>query len=405
MTTDVKKFPILEPESRTNPQAIYNQMREEAPIYRHIGPQTGNVFWILTRYDDVVAMLKSNDIVLNFRNLPPEMWRKYGISSEPTPWDAINQHMLNTDPPDHARLRTLVHKAFTPNRIRDLQPRIESIADHLLTTMAEKDKGDLLEDFAYPLPITVIAEMLGVETAMRDKFREWTNAILHFTNGEEGSQLAVMEFVAYINELIEARRKNDTDDILSALVRAHDGDDHLDHMELLSMVFLLLIAGHETTVNLIANGTLLLMQNPDQMQKLQDNSTLIKSAVEEMLRFNGPVEIPMWRAAKTDIEFGGVTIKLGDIVLPSLLAANRDPSKFENPNTFDITRDPNPHLAFGQGIHYCLGAPLARMEGTIALSRLIQQHPNISLNTSVDQLEWNSSLLIHGMKHLPVRYR
>lgn len=404
MSTEPTLFPIFEAASRQNPQALYNQMRAEAPVYRAVGPQTGNAFWILTRYEDVVAILKHPDIIVNFRNLPPHLWSRYGITEEASSWDSVNQHMLNTDPPDHARLRKLVHKAFSPKRIRDLQPRIESIADHLLQAVADQTDGDLIKDFAFPLPVIVIAEMLGVEVAMRDKFRQWTNAVLHYTEGETGSQLAIMEFMQYINHLIEIRRAEDTDDILSALVRAEDDGDYLNHEELLSMVFLLLIAGHETTVNLIANGMLLLMQHPDQMQQLRNDLSLMPSAIEELLRFNGPVEIPVWRVALNDIEIGGVTIPQGDIVLPALLGANRDPKVFDNPNTFDITRQPNPHLAFGHGIHYCLGAPLARMEGTIALTRLLGQYPNMQLNIAADQLEWNDSLLIHGMKQLPVHY-
>jgi cytochrome P450 len=406
MTTDTRTYPILSKEARANPQALYDQMREHDPIYGAIGPMTGNTFWIFTRYEDAIAVLKDQRFVKDARkNLPPEHARKYIAPGDDgtSIWEAINRHMLNLDPPDHTRLRAIVHKAFTPKAVRDLEPRIQAIADDLLDKMAQKSESDLIDDFAYPLPITVIAEMLGIHPEKRDKFREWTRVLL-FGASEEMGMAAIMEFVQYINELIEVRRERDTGDILSALVRVEEAGDKLDHMELLSMVFLLLVAGHETTVNLIANGTLALLQHPDQLEKLKNNPALIRSAVEEMLRWNGPVETPTWRVASEDVVVNGVTIPVGDVVLPSLLAANRDPSIFENPNTFDITRDPNPHIAFGHGIHYCVGAPLARMEGAIAMNALLARFPNLRLNTTVDKLEWNESLLIHGMKSLPVTY-
>ncbi len=406
MTTEVRTYPIFDPATRANPQAMYAQMRQHDPIYSATGPISGNTFWFFTRYEDVVAVLRDQRFVKDARkNLKPEHAYRY-VAENPDPvWEAINHHLLATDPPDHTRLRSLVHKGFTPGRVRDLEPRIQQIASDLLDGIGEKKSGDLLDDFAFPLPITVIAEMLGVHIEMRDKFREWTRTLL-FGMDEMAGQLAVMEFVQYVNELIEERRAEDKGDILSALVRAEEAGDKLEHLELLSMVFLLLVAGHETTVNLIGNGTLALMQHPDQMQKLQGDPTLIRTAVEEMLRYNGPVETPIWAFASQDVEIGGVTIPEGDVVLPALLAANRDPAVFENPDTFDITRDPNPHVAFGHGIHYCLGAPLARMEGSIAINALLERYPGIQLNAAaVDDLEWNSSLLIHGLKKLPVTYR
>jgi len=405
MATDTRTYPIFIRETRANPQAMYAEMRQHDPIYSAIGPMSGHRFWFFTRYEDVVAVLRDQRFVKDARkNLKPQFSRLY-VAGNPDPvWEAINHHLLNLDAPDHTRLRSLVHKAFTPKQVRDLEPRIHEIAKDLLDGIGDKPDGDLLNDFAFPLPITVIAEMLGVHSEMRDKFRQWTQALL-FGMDEQAGLLAVMEFVQYVNELIEERRSEDKGDILSALVRAEEEGDTMEHMELLSMVFLLLVAGHETTVNLIGNGTLALMQHPEQMQKLQENPDLIRTAVEEMLRYNGPVEAPTWRFASQDVEVNGVTIPEGDVVLPSLLAANRDPDVFENPDTFDITRDPNPHVAFGNGVHYCLGAPLARLEGIIAINALLQRYPDIRLNTAVEKLEWNTSLLIHGMKALPVQYR
>ncbi len=399
------RYPILEHSARANPQPIYDTMRASDPIYRTTGPVTGNPLWFFTRYEDVQSVLKDTRFIKDLRNqLEPEYVRRY-LPEDPDPTFAmVNRHLLNLDAPDHTRLRNLVHKAFTPRAVRDLQPRIAQICQNSLDEMRAKPEGDLIDDFAYPLPITIIAEMLGVHSDRRDDFRRWTRAFL-FAVDMESAQVAVMEFVQYINELIEARRTTRTDDILGALVHVHEGDDRLDHMELLAMVFLLLIAGHETTVNLIGNGMLALMQHRDQLQKLHDDPSLIRSAVEECLRWNGPVECPTTRWASEDITVSGVTIPKGELVFPSLLAANRDPAVFEHPNTFDITRDPNPHIAFGFGAHYCIGAPLARLEGTIAINALVQALPDIRLAVEVDDLEWNNGLLIHGVQALPVIYQ
>jgi cytochrome P450 PksS len=396
-------FPVFEPATRANPHIVYEQMRQQSPIYHTIGQLTGNPVWIFTEYEDVQWALKEPRFVKDARrNLPPDLARRYA-SDEDDVYEAINYHLLNVDPPDHTRLRALVHKAFTPRTIADLQPRIHSIAQSLLDDMARRQEGDLIDAFAYPLPITVIGEMLGVGTDNQAKFREWTRYLL-ISGTNEQAQLAVMEFVQFINELIDERQKRPTNDILSNLVHAEEAGDTLNRLELLSMVFLLLVAGHETTVNLIGNGTLALLQHPQQMQKLRANPQLIASAVEEMLRYNGPVETPTLRFASQDVAYKGHTMRAGDIILPSLLAANRDPKVFRDPNTFDITRDPNPHVAFGYGIHYCLGAPLARMEGSIAINALVQRFPGLRLTVPADALAWNDSILLHGMKALPVAW-
>jgi len=401
-TPITNKYEVFAHSVRSNPQAVYEEMRQNDPIWLGHGPVTGNRFWFFVEYDDVVAILRDQRFGKDVRQgLPPQLVERF-MPVEPDPaWQAINRHLLNLDQPDHTRVRNLVHKGFTRRNIQDLLPRIEAITSDLLDEMENHKEVDLIHSFAFPLPITVIAEMLGVHPEMRDKFREWTHALL-FGMDEDAGKMAVMEFAQYVNELIEERRKEPKDDILSALVYAKEDGDELDHMELLAMVFLLLVAGHETTVNLIANGMLALFDHPDQFEKLKQNPDLIDSAVEEMLRWNGPVETPTTRWAFEDVEYKGHLIKQGDMVLPSLLGANRDPKVFENPNTFDITRTPNKHIAFGHGIHFCLGAPLARMEGTIALRQLITRFPNIDINASRESLIWNSSLLLHGMKALPV---
>lgn len=406
MATQAPIYDIWSAKTRANPQALYEQMREEAPIYRAVGPMSGNNFWFFTRYDDCMSVLKNDEMIgKEFRkHLPAEVANNWGPPPDPNDvFEVINHHLLDLDPPDHTRLRGLVHKAFTPRVIENLRPRIQQIADDLIDQMQGTGQADLINAFSFPLPITVIAEMLGIPAADRDKFRDWTRTLLFVPDADENRR-AAMEFGMYMNSLIDERRDNPQEDVLSGLIQAEEAGDRLDRMELLSMLFLLLVAGHETTVNLIGNGTLLLLQHPDQMQKLKNDPTLIRSAVEEMLRYNGPVETTTFRWAFEDVEVGGVTIPAGDVVLPALLAANRDPAYFENPNVFDITRENNKHIAFGLGIHYCLGAPLARMEGAIAINTLLKRLPNLQLAVDVDDLQWNESILLHGMKEMPVTF-
>ena len=407
--TDTSKYDIWGQATRNNPHPMYRQMRQEDPAFRVVDGM-GQTVWFFTRYDDTIAMLKDRRVIKDVqKNLPPEAKANSAddlnpISNPDPMFEAINRHMLNQDPPDHTRLRGLVHKAFTPARVRDLEPRISQITSDLLDAMQDKAEGDLIADFALPLPITVIAEMLGIPVEDRDKFRGWTQAILNF--GPGSSMASIMEFVQYMNEMIEVRRAEDTGDILSALVRVEDEGSTLDHMELLSMIFLLLVAGHETTVNLIANGTLALLQHPAQLQLLRDNPDLTPNAIEEMLRHSGPVDATLNRWAAEPIAWrDGRTIEPGDVIIPLLLAANRDPAVFDNPDTFDITRDPNPHVAFGHGIHFCLGAPLARMEGRIALRALLARLPHLALNIDPDDILWGPTIVLHNMLELPLKYQ
>lgn len=396
------KYPIWDSLTRANPHPMYAQMRREAPIYEGTGSLGMNTFWFLTRYEDVQTALKHPHLGRDIRtNLPQEHVRKY-FSEDPDPRFAVlNYHLLNQDPPNHTRLRALVHKAFTPKAIAALTPRIHAIADELLAELPTGEAFDLIEHYSYPLPITVIAEMLGVPASDRDTFRKWTRDLL---NGDSVNAAveSVMEFVQYMNEMIELRRHTPQDDILTGLIHAAEGDDQLDHMELLSMIFLLLVAGHETTVNLISNGMLTLLNHPAQLVKLRGDMGLMPQAIEEILRYEGPVEIPMLRWAFEEVAIGGVTIPQGDVVVPCVMAANRDPAVFDAPDTFDITRQPNPHIAFGFGIHYCLGAPLARMEGQIALTHLLERFGTIELATDARTLAWNDNTLIHGLTALPV---
>jgi cytochrome P450 PksS len=390
-------------EGRRNPQPIYARMREESSVLPIISTQTGSRFWVATGYDECVALLKDQRIGKDARhNLPADMLPSW--MNEENPLDVLNHHLLDLDPPDHTRLRALVHKAFTPGIVENLRPRIQAIADDLLDQIESQGETNLVEAYSFPLPITVIAELLGVPVEDRERFRYWTKTILF---GRENSEVmaAGFEMVMYMHNLIDTLKANPQENLLSGLIAVEDEGKHMTREELISMIFLLLVAGHETTVNLISSGTLLLLQHPDQLKLLRESPTFLRSAVEEMLRFNGPVETTTIRFAYDDITIGGRTVPRGEMILASLLGANRDPKVFDRPDVFDITRDPNRHIAFGNGIHYCLGAPLARLEGTIAIETLLRRLPKLNIEPGIDDtLEWSDSLLLHGLKALPLRF-
>ena len=398
-------YPVFTYAARQNPHVLYEQMRREMPVAPILGPQSGFVFWVLTRYDDCMAALKHPQLGRDHLRLPEDLANKFGGKPIGV-WAAINRHMLNLDPPDHTRLRGLVHKAFTPALIETMRARTQSVADSLIDRIQARGDHhfDMISDFGFPLPITVIAELLGVPTSDQDEFRRWTKTLV-FGTDEAESAAAAFEFVMYINNLIEEKLARPQPDLLTNLLHAEEAGDKLDREELLSMIFLLLVAGHETTVNLIGNGMLALFNHPDQRAKLQAKPELIRTAVEEMLRYEGPVDQAMWRIAIENLSIAGIEIPQGDIVTISLYAGNRDPEVYENPNTFDITREPNKHLGFGNGIHYCLGAPLARMEGAIAINTLLARLPHVQLASGMhDRLEWSESTLLRGLKSLDVTF-
>jgi cytochrome P450 len=394
---------IFTAEARRDPHPIYAKMRELGPLYSIRGELPNERYWFITHYEDCAAALKNPAIGKDFRKrLPAEM-----LAQRP-PQDPMiemtNRNMLFVDPPDHTRMRGLVHKAFTPRMIQNLRGRITQLTDELIEKMGEHGEVDLIDQFAYPLPITVIAELLGIPMSDQEQFRQWTHVLL-FGADIETVQQSALSFVMYFHNMFDERRANPKEDLITALVQAEEEGDKLDGEELIGMIFLLLVAGHETTVNLIGNGILSLTQNREQFDKLRAEPNLVKNAVEEIIRYNGPVETATVRWAFDGAQVQGQTIPLGDIVFISLHSANRDPAIFRNPDRFDITRpDASKHLGFGSGIHYCLGAPLARMEGAIALNALLKHFPNLDVALPVNNLEWNLSILLHGMKALPVRY-
>lgn len=392
-------FDVWSDEHRPDPHALYRRMRAEAPVFEGIGPQTGRSFWFLTRYDDVVDALRHEHLGREVDRLPEPLRAQHRFEGEEL-FAMVDRHMLNADPPDHTRLRRLVSKAFTPGRIRDLEPRIDDIASELADGLGPD--ADLIADYALPIPVTVIAELLGVPVDDLGEFRAMIDGFLRPATEEEG-MAAGMAMIQYVNTAIDARRDDPSDDLLSALIHLEEDGDRLDRAELMSMVNLLVIAGHETTVNLIGNGMLELLRHPDQMTALRRDRSLLDTGIEEMIRYNGPVETPFPRFVYEDVEFRGVTIPQGDMVIPVLAAANRDPAVFDDPDTFDLGRHPNKHLGFGFGIHYCLGAPLARLEARNAIPKLLDRFASIDLAVDETELAWNPGFFLRGVRSLPVR--
>ncbi|MEV4346328.1 cytochrome P450 [Actinoplanes sp. NPDC049596] len=386
MTQDAQ-LDLGDPAFHADPHPFYAALRRTDPVHLVTLPN-GSRAWLVTRYEDAKRALSD-----------PRLSKQYPVVGLP----AVSRHMLSADPPDHTRLRRLVSAAFTARRVEALRPRIEEITAGLLDDVARsgRDEIDLIDAFAFPLPIQVICELLGVPGEDRDDFRTWTNIIVAGPQPGVDHRGAVMALIAYIRELLVKRRRQSGDDLLAALLEVRDDQDRLTEDELTSMVFLLLIAGHETTVNLIGNGAWLLLSRPERWERLVAGPSLLPAAIEEMLRFEAPVETATFRIAVTDLTIGGRPVAAGDQVVVGLLAANRD-DRFDAPDEMRLDRENNPHLAFGHGIHYCLGAPLARLEGMVAFTRLAERFPGLRLAPDV-QPEWRPGLLLRGLQRLPVR--
>ncbi|GAA4991233.1 cytochrome P450 family protein [Actinopolymorpha pittospori] len=389
-----------------DPQPVYAQLRKEGPVRRVTLPHGWEV-WIVTKYDEARAALADPRLLKDGRKLDqyldPELLGDQSVFAE-----ALRAHMLSSDPPDHTRLRKLVMKAFTSRRVEALRPRIEAITDELLEEMAanaptDGTPVDLINSFAFPLPMTVICELLGVPFEDRDDFRTWSTVVVADNPTEEEIRSASYAMAGYLSQLIARKRAEPEDDLLTGLVQAREDDDRFDENELIAMTFLLLVAGHETTVNLIGNGVVALLRDPDQLTRLRSDLSLVPGAVEEMLRFDGPVNLATLRFASETVQIGDVEIAPGEIVLVSLGSANHDPGRFDDADRLDVGRAAQGHLAFGHGIHYCVGAPLARLEGEIAFRKLLTRFPGLALGGEPEQLRWRESSLIRGLERLPVQ--
>ncbi|WP_437730103.1 cytochrome P450 family protein [Sorangium sp. So ce1335] len=392
---------LASPDFKANAYSIYARLRAEEPVHRTALPD-GRALWLVTRYEDCVAALKDERLVKDWRAIGADF---FGMDGDRM---LLERHMLNMDPPDHTRLRAIVNKAFTPRLVEGLRGRIQAIADSLLDDVQARGEMDVVADYAFPLPIIVIAEMLGVPVEDRHRIRAWSDAVVGGVPTREKIEKLgekIKEFKDYLLAMVEERRRAPREDLMSALVHVEEeGAGKLDERELLSMVFLLLVAGHETTVNLIANGILALLTHPAEREKLRADPSLMKSAIEELLRYDSPVETATFRFAREDVALGGAVIPKGDVVVVVIGSANRDPELTRSPEELDLARDPNRHIAFGLGVHYCLGAPLARLEGQIAIGTILRRMPNLALKVAPEEIQIRPSLIVRGPVAMPVSF-
>ncbi len=395
----------LSPEFFASPYPFYDELRSEDPV--HWSDRLGS--WILTRYDDVTWALLNHQRLINsgrIATILDQLPEKDRERMRPL-YHHFSGGLIHSDPPDHTRVRTLVNKAFTPRAVESMRSRAEAIVNELLDTVEKSEKMDVIRDFAYPLPTIVICDILGLPAKDREEFKRWSDGIIELTavspltvEAADRARQSLVELREYFSSLVADRRKNPRSDMLSVLVAAEEQGDRLSLAELLSTSVTLLVAGHETTTHLIGNGLFALLQHPGQFQMLRDDPSLMAGAIEEFLRYDSPLQRQLRRASET-MEMGGKQIREGDLVSVMLGAANRDPAAFPEPNRLDITRAENRHVSFGKGIHFCLGAPLARIEGPIALSALLSRFPRMRL--AADSFEWQHDIAFRGLRALPIR--
>ncbi|MFF4361979.1 cytochrome P450 [Streptomyces sp. NPDC001604] len=380
-----------------HPYDVYRRLRETAPVHRIAGPD-GTPAWLVTRYDDVRAALADPRLSLDKRHATAGTYK--GLALPP----ALDANLLNMDPPDHTRVRRLVGRAFTTRRVEQLRTPIRRTADRLLDALGPHGTADLIAAYAAPLPITVICDLLGIPDEHRFDFRIWTDTLVAPAPdaGPEAAKKAVVAMLGYLTRLLADKRSEPGDDLLSDLIAVREEGDRLSEDELMSLAFLILFAGYENTVQLIGNAVLALLQHPEQLAALRRDLTRLPAAVQEFLRYEGPALLAVRRFPVAGMPIGGVTIPAGETVWVSPSAADRDPARFPDPDRLDLTRDASGHLALGHGIHYCLGAPLARAETEIALAALLERFPDLTLADG--DLRRRRSLRARGLVELPVSY-
>ena len=402
--TDLPIINIASPEFKANPHPFYARLRAEAPVYRTVLPDK-QAAWLITRYDDVLMTLKDEQ---RFSKDP--LAAKTAAQLKKMPWvppmfAPLTRGILDTDFEEHARLRGIIHLTFTPRRVEQIRARAQTLADTLLDAAERRGQMELIHDYALQIPLTIICEMLGIPEKDRPKFHYWTKTLINLSASPYAQILLLPQLLmmlSYLRRLFKQRRADPRDDLISALATAEEGGQRLTDNELMAMVFVLIIAGHETTVNLIGSGALALLENPDQMRLLRQRPELIKNAIEELLRYVSPVDQATERYAREDVTLHGVTIPKGELVLAVIASANRDEQQFADPDRLDLTREANKHLAFGLGAHYCVGAPLARLEGQIAIQTLAARLPNLHLAAAPATLRWRPGITVRGLEALPV---
>lgn len=388
-------------EFRRDPYSVYRKMREQQPFYR------SRVFqaYIATTYDDVQNVLRSKSFTTDRSQTDIMQAINKSIQKEPEFAAMIERNLLMLDGAEHRKMRGLVGKAFTPRRIEALRPHVQSIVDGLMDEMEVSEDVELIRDLAHPLPISVILQLLGLPQEDAPKFAAWSKHLaqlldpLQATGGDAGMRVAVKEFNAYLRPLLEERRQSPRDDLLSAMLAAEEDGVHLEERDLLALVTLIMVAGHETTTNLIGNSVIELLRNPGERKRLQDNPELIESAVDEFVRYCGSVMLTD-RAAIEDCEVNGHKIRKGEMVVAVIAAANRDPAQFKDPERLDLGRSDNHHLGFGLGNHFCMGSQLAKLETEIAISTLLRRFPN--LDGPTEPRDYVRSMILRGPLEVPV---
>ncbi|MEU5941314.1 cytochrome P450 [Micromonospora sp. NPDC047548] len=381
----------------TNPDTA-TDLQKQGPVHRATLPN-GVPVWLVVGYDTAIAALNDD------RLSAAAMLASGGLDGgklNPDMRNALLKSLTNSDPPDHTRLRRLVSKAFTARRVEAMRPWISQVIDELIDGFAQHDQVDLMADFAAPLPILVISELLGIPEADRPRVRAWSRTIISGFGSPDFAVQDAVAFVEYLRGLIAQRRDDPDEALISALIRARDESDALSANELTATIFLMIVAGHDTTLSLIGNGVHLLMKKPGRAARLREDPSLLPAAIEEFLRLESPVPVANFRAAVSSFDIGGTHISAGDLVAISLQAANRDDSQFADPSRFDPARRKGRHLAFGHGIHYCLGAPLARLEGELAIGALLKRFPDLRLAVPAAELTWSQAPFIHRLDRLPL---
>lgn len=391
---------------KANPYPTFALLRANDPIHR-LSTSNGQSSWLITRYTDADIVLRDERFIKNRQYGQAAEQQNHPSAAAASVDDLFALGLPRFDPPDHTRLRSLVSLSFTPRLVEQWRGRVQNITDDLIDAVASKQQMELIEEFAYPLPIRIISEMLGIPDEDNLRLYMWTRKITDALDDPvayEQAQDQLLAFYHYLLALIESKRQHPTDDLVSRLIEAEAEGDRLTERELVAMIFLLILAGHETTANLIGNGMLALLTHPEQLALLKHNPDLMKPAVEEFLRYYSPLTLATFRWAREDVEYGGKLMRRGDQIIVSLSAANRDEESFLQPELLDITRQENRHLAFSKGIHYCLGASLARLEGQIAIGTLLRRLPDLGLQVEPEELVWRPGSTVLGVARLPVRF-
>ncbi len=396
---------LLSREFTQNPYPIYRDMRTNAPAQKVVVKTLTTELraWVVTRYDEARSLLADRRLSKNADGLPRIIMRSK-VHADTDVELANFKSMLFSDPPDHTRLRRIMGQAFTMRRVQHLRPWIAEITNSLLDAIAPGEPTDVVDALAMPLPLSVISRLLGVAPERQQDFRAWNALLTSIDADMRAKQEAHLASIAYLRQLIEEKRAEPAEDLVSALVTPSEGDPALDEIELLSTIFLVMNAGYETTASMIGNAVHALLAAPDLQQRLRSDPTVIPAALEEFLRYESPLNLATVRYTLETVDLGDVSIPPDEVVFISLAAANRDANRFQTPDLADLDRPDNAHLSFGHGIHHCIGAPLARLEGEIALGALLSRFPTWELAIPAEDLRWRNSLQFRALEHLPVRF-